>query len=140
MSNFISRSAFNWLKILVSAIALFYCQAQAIAHHSIEGEFDTSVEFELRGTLTDIDWANPHIWYYLDVANAAGEVEKWQCSTGANPNRLVRAGWQKEDLPIGSRIWIARASPARNDDHTCILRGNLALDDGTPVFSGQKPE
>ena len=140
MSQSKSRTTSLWLKFLVSAFAVTCCQSQVLAHHSIEGEFDTSIEFELRGTLTDIDWANPHIWYYLDVANEAGVVEKWQCSTGANPNRLVRAGWQKEDLPIGSKVLIARASPAWDDDHTCILRGNMAFDDGTPVFAGQKPE
>ena len=125
-------------RLLLPAVFLAGCTT-VFAHHSITGEFDTSVEFELRGTLTDIDWANPHIWYYLDVVTEDGEVESWQCSTGANPNRLVRAGWQKEDLPIGSKIWIQRASPAWEGERTCILRGNMALDDGTPIFSGQKP-
>ena len=128
------------LKIMVPALAAALFMAPVQAHHSVAGEFDTSIEFELRGTLTGIDWANPHIWYYLDVVNEDGETESWQCSTGANPNRLVRAGWQKEDLPIGSKIWIERASPAWEGEHTCILRGNMAFDDGTPVFAGQKPE
>lgn len=125
--------------ILVNTGIMLAAQG-VLAHHSIEGEFDTSIEFEVRGTLTKIDWANPHIWYYMNVTNEAGEIEEWQCSTGANPNRLVRAGWQKEDLPIGSEVLIARASPAWDDPHTCILRGNMAFADGTPVFAGQKPE
>lgn len=125
--------------VLAAAAFMLLCSVNAGAHHSITGEFDTSVEFELRGTLTGIDWANPHIWYYFDVVDANGEVKSWQCSTGANPNRLVRAGWQKEDLPIGSKIWIASASPAWQGENTCIVRSNMALDDGTPIFSGQKP-
>ena len=128
------------LRTILACTGFLLATQGALAHHSIEGEFDTSIEFELRGTLTRIDWANPHIWYYLDVANDEGIIEQWQCSTGANPNRLVRAGWQKEDLPIGSQVWIARASPAWDDPHTCILRGNMAFDGGTPVFAGQKPE
>lgn len=140
MGNIMSVNARQWLRRLATIGILSFFQPLAMAHHSVTGEFDTSVEFELRGTLTAFDWANPHIWYYLDVVNASGEIEKWQCATGTNPNRLVRAGWQKEDLPIGSKVWISRASPAREGEHTCIIRGNLAFDDGTPVFSGQKPE
>ena len=126
----------------IGALALVIAapQAQVMAHHSIAGEFDTSVEFELRGTLTGLDWANPHLWYYLDVVNDAGDVEKWQCTTGLNPNRLIRAGWRKEDLPIGSQLSIARAHPAHAGANTCIVMGNLAFDDGTPVFAGRKGE
>lgn len=122
---------------VVAAGALVF-QGQALAHHSVAGEFDTSTEFELHGTLTGLDWANPHLWYYLDVVNEAGETEEWQCTTGLNPNRLIRMGWRKEDLPIGSKLYIARAHPAHADDHTCIVMGALALEDGTPVFAGQK--
>lgn len=125
-------------KLLVGALAAGGFLLQAQAHHSIAGEFDTTQEFELRGTLTGLDWANPHLWYYLDVVNEAGETEQWQCTTGLNPNRLIRAGWRKEDLPIGSKIFIARAHPAHENSNTCIVMGSLAFDDGTPVFAGRK--
>lgn len=140
VKNSRSRIHAIWLKLLLPAVALLCWQTQVFAHHSVTGEFNTDVEFELRGTLTKIDWANPHIWYYLDVTNENGEIEKWQCATGTNPNRLVRAGWQLEDLPIGSKVWIAKASPAWKGERTCILRGSMAFDDGTPVFSGRKPD
>ncbi len=123
---------------VVAGTVLF--QMQVFAHHSVAAEFDNSITFELRGTLTGLDWANPHLWYYLDVVSETGAVEPWQCTTGTNPNRLVRAGWQKGDLPIGSKILIARANPARENSNTCIVSGGLAFDDGTPVFSGRKPE
>ncbi len=111
----------------------------AFAHHSITGEFDTEVTFSIKGTLTKLDWANPHLWYYLDVTNAAGEIEQWQCTTGINPNRLVRAGWKKTDLPVGTVIVAERANPARDDSNTCIVSG-IALEDGTPIFSGNRGE
>ncbi len=127
-------------KLMLSAVALaatLFTQVPAQAHHSITGEFDTSVTFQLRGTLTGLDWANPHLWYYLDVVDDAGTVEKWQCTTGQNPNRLIRSGWRKEDLPIGSVVRIERANPAHDKSNTCIV-GGIAFDDGTPVFSGTK--
>lgn len=124
--------------VLMLATALLL-QVPAQAHHSITGEFDTEVTFELRGTLTKLDWTNPHLWYYLDVVNEAGTVEKWQCTTGQNPNRLHRTGWKKDDLPIGSVIRTLRSNPARDKSNTCIV-GGITLDDGTPVFSGNKGE
>jgi hypothetical protein len=102
------------------------------AHHSLVGEFDTSVSFELRGALTELEWFNPHIWFYLDVTKENGEIEKWQCEMGS-PNQLIRAGWKKEDLPVGTVIR-AQANPARDGSKTCSTR-SITLDDGTPVFS-----
>lgn len=109
----------------------------ALAHHSIAGEFDQSVSFELRGTLTQLDWTNPHLWYYLEVAKADGTVEQWQCTTGTNPNRLLRSGWTKEDLPVGSKIVFANANPSHDKSNTCYT-GGLTLEDGTPIFSGRR--
>jgi len=127
-------------KVPVPTLALaglVLLQTPVQAHHSITGEFDTDTSFELQGTVTGLDWANPHLWYYLDVTNAAGEVEKWQCTTGTNPNRLIRSGWKKEDLPMGTVVKIARANPARDKSNTCYLNG-LTLEDGTPIFSGNR--
>jgi len=106
--------------------------ATAQAHHSLVGEFDTSVDFELRGTITEVQWTNPHIWLGMEVAGENGETEKWNCEMGS-PNQLIRQGWRKEDLPIGTVIRAA-ANPARDGSNTCSTR-RITLDDGTPVFS-----
>jgi hypothetical protein len=114
---------------LASALSL---PGSAWAHHSLIGEFDVSVELEVRGAITKVEWTNPHIWIYLDVTAADGSVEKWECEMGS-PNQLVRQGWKKEDLPIGTIIR-AQANPAREGEHICSTR-RITLDDGTPVFS-----
>ena len=106
--------------------------AGAQAHHSLAGEFDVNTRFDLRGTVTDMEWLNPHIWIYLDVEQEDGTIEKWQCELGS-PNQLIRAGWKKEDLPVGTIIR-TNANPARDGSNTCSTRA-LTLDDGTPVFS-----
>ncbi len=129
------RSSWLGAGLAVSVVLLAGVPAQA--HHSITGEFNTEVTFAIQGTLTKLDWANPHLWYYLDVTNEQGVVEQWQCTTGINPNRLVRNGWKRTDLPVGTVIKAARANPARDDSKTCFV-GGITLADGTPVFSGNR--
>jgi len=109
-----------------------FSTAAVQAHHSLVGEFDTSVTFELRGAITKVEWTNPHIWLYLDVDEEQGEAVKWECEMGS-PNQLIRQGWKKDDLPIGTVIR-AQANRARDGSNTCSTR-RITLDDGTPVFS-----
>ncbi|MGA0935382.1 MAG: DUF6152 family protein [Pseudohongiellaceae bacterium] len=113
-------------------LAVLAVAAPTMAHHSLVGEFDTSVSFELRGAITEVEWTNPHIWLYLDVTEEDGTVAKWQCEMGS-PNQLIRQGWAKEDLPLATVIR-ANANPARDGTNTCSTR-RITLDDGTPVFS-----
>ncbi len=120
---------------LSGAIALFsalFLHSTAWAHHSLTGEFDTTVDIEVRGAITKVEWTNPHIWIYLDVTAENGDVAKWECEMGS-PNQLVRQGWKKEDLPLGTVIR-AQANPAREGENICSTR-RITLDDGTPVFS-----
>lgn len=117
----------------IAGIAALLAVPMSLAHHSLVGEFDTSVRFELRGTITDVEWTNPHIWIYLDVDGEEGATTTaWQCEMGS-PNQLIRLGWRKQDLPAGTVIR-AQANPARDGSNTCSTR-NITLDDGTPVFS-----
>lgn len=104
----------------------------ALAHHSIVGEFDTSIEIEVVGAVTKVEWFNPHIWLTLDVTAEDGTLAEWDCEMGS-PNQLIRAGWKKDDLPLGTIIR-AQANPSRDGTNTCTTR-TITLDDGTPVFS-----
>lgn len=119
--------------IATSVFALFFVNLTQ-AHHSLTGEFDVSKNFELRGAITKVEWTNPHIWLYLDVADDKGQTVKWECEMGS-PNQLIRQGWKKEDLPLGTIIR-AQANPARDGTNTCSTR-RITLDDGTAVFSRQ---
>lgn len=113
-------------------LAGFFTVTEVQAHHSLVGEFDTTQQFEVRGTITKVEWTNPHIYLYLDVAKDDGKIDKWQCEMGS-PNQLIRLGWKKENLPPGTIIR-AQANPARDGSNTCSTR-RITLDDGTPVFS-----
>jgi hypothetical protein len=103
----------------------------SVAHHSLVSEFDVEHEFELRGTITKVDWFNPHVWIYLDMVNAQGQTEQWRCEMGS-PNQVIRSGWKKENLPNGTVIR-AKAHRARNGSHTCSTR-DITLDSGKPTL------
>ena len=103
------------------------------AHHSIVAEFDTGAEVSFRGTVTDVEWFNPHIWVNMDVAAEDGSVQHWTCQMGA-PNRLLRRGWRKEHLPPGTVVDVT-GSPARDGSHTCTAR-RVSMEDGRLVFAG----
>jgi hypothetical protein len=74
-----------------------------VAHHSFAAEFDDTKPLKLTGTITKVEWANPHIWYYLDVKNPDGTVTNWGLSGGA-PGQLMRRGITKNLLQVGSSV------------------------------------
>jgi hypothetical protein len=75
------------------------------AHHSIDAEFDRNKPITLTGTVTKIDWMNPHIWIYMDVKDKDGKVVKWQFE-GGPPNALRRSGWNRDSLKLGDVITV----------------------------------
>jgi hypothetical protein len=74
-----------------------------LAHHSFAAEFDDTQPLKLTGTITKVEWSNPHIWYYVDVKNPDGTVTNWALSGGA-PGQLMRRGITKDLLQIGSTV------------------------------------
>jgi hypothetical protein len=111
---------------LLSAASMF-------AHHSFSAEFDAKKTVTLKGSVTKVDWLNPHIWIYLDVKDDAGKVTHWQCEGGA-PNSLTRNGWTKNDLKQGDAITI-NGTMAKDASNTCNA-SQVALPDGRRVFAG----
>jgi len=73
------------------------------AHHSFAAEFDANQPVTLTGSLTKMEWVNPHGWIYVDVKGADGTVVNWAIEVVA-PNALLRRGLRKEDFPIGSEL------------------------------------
>lgn len=101
----------------------------AWAHHGI-ANFDLNADIELTGTVTDVDFINPHSWLYLDVTDASGAVTQWRCEMrGATV--LRRSGWSPEMFPAGMRIRIT-GSPERNEPNTCYL-GTAFFPNGSSV-------
>lgn len=83
--------------------ALFFAAATAFAHHPFAAEFDHNKPVTLNGTVTRVEWANPHVYTYLDVKDDQGKVVNWKVEMGS-PDALTRAGWAKTTLASGHSV------------------------------------
>ena len=77
----------------------------ANAHHNFRSEFDLNAPFKVTGTVTRVEWTNPHTWFYLDVKEDKGTVEHWAMEMGS-PNALTRAGWKRTSMSAGDVVTV----------------------------------
>ena len=88
---------------VVVALTALAAGTQVLAHHSFAAEFDASKAIRVTGTLTKVEWTNPHIYFYLDVKDDSGAQVKWTCESGS-PGALSRRGFKRGDLKLGDTI------------------------------------
>jgi hypothetical protein len=105
----------------------------ALAHHSFAAEYDTNQPVTLQGTLTKVEWTNPHGWIYIDVKGEDGKVTNWAVEFGA-PNALLRRGLRKNDFPAGVEVLV---KGYRAKSGTATINGtSVKLPDGRNLFTG----
>jgi hypothetical protein len=107
--------------------------APTSAHHSRAATFDPDARITLTGTVTKLEWRNPHIWVFFDVTGEDGQIVSWACE-GSAPNALYRRGWRPDSLQAGDQIKV-EGEVARNGTPNCNMR-SVVLGDGKSLFAG----
>jgi hypothetical protein len=121
------------LCIIVAAAFLLLAATPAAAHHAFAAEFDSDKPVKVKGSVTKVEWVNPHAWIYVDVKGDDGKVVNWHFELGP-PNALFRLGWKKDAIPEGTQVEISgyRAKSGEN-----VGNGrSITLPDGRELFSG----
>jgi hypothetical protein len=125
------------LHVAVAALGLgvflTLASAPAWAHHSFAAEFDPGKPVKLRGTVTEMEWINPHSWIHIDVKGPDGKVVNWMVE-GGSPNALLRRGFTKDALPAGTEILI-EGYQAKDGSNRANGR-DITFADGKKLFLG----
>ena len=123
----------NLQRVLAVSVGLLLLGLPALAHHSATAEFDTSKTFTVKGTITKLEWINPHVYMYADVAEEGGKVTPYSFETGP-PGNLRRAGVVRTMFNVGDVVTIEAAVVKDGTKHLGLLKAMHFADGHTVVF------
>ncbi len=123
--------------LALAAAGTLWLTGTASAHHSFAAEFDRDMPITVTGTVTKVEWANPHARFYIDAKDDGGKVVNWDFEL-ASPNGLMRRGWNRNSMKLGDVVTVT-GHRAKNNPHV----GNastVVLADGKKLFAGSSAE
>jgi Family of unknown function (DUF6152) len=121
------------LVIAAAGLGLLLASVPAIAHHSFAAEFDAAKPIKLTGSVTKVEWMNPHTYFYIDVKDEKGTVTNWGLEMGS-PNGLMRQGWTRNSMKIGDVVTV-EGSAAKDGSNIGNAR-SVTLQGGQRLFAG----
>jgi hypothetical protein len=114
-------------------VGLLLAVRPIVAHHAFAAEFDADKPVTLTGTVTKIEWTNPHTWFYIDVKDQTGKVANWGLEMGS-PNGLMRNGWTRNSMKIGHEVTV-EGSRARDGSNHANARVVILKATGQKLFA-----
>jgi hypothetical protein len=127
----------NKLMVFLSGILLAAAAVPALAHHSFAAEYDSNKPITLKGSVTKMEWQNPHARFYVDVTDEAGKVTNWELELGS-PNGLMRRGWTRNSLKPGDTVTVE--GYLAKDGSKLANASNVTLGDGRNIFAGSSDD
>jgi len=121
------------ITILTAGIGFLLATSGISAHHAFAAEFDADRPVKVRGTITKMEWVNPHSWLYVDVKGPDGKVVNWAFELGP-VNSLYRRGWTKHSVPPGIEV-VVEGYAAKNGQAKANGR-TVTFPDGKELFGG----
>jgi uncharacterized protein DUF6152 len=114
--------------LFLSAVGLVLTALPAIAHHSFAAEYDSKKPVTLKGTVTKVDWTNPHVYFYIDVTDDSGKITNFALEMGP-PNGLQRSGWTRNTMHVGDVV-IVEGSLAKDGSNQANARSVIMASTG----------